>query len=55
LSGGVSHRFLSQVSVAVAVDSCCSPMEPLAWELPYATAAVLRSQKKKKKERERER
>ena len=28
-----------------------APIRPLAWELPYATGAALKSQKKKKKKR----
>ena len=29
-----------------------APIQPLAWELPYATGAALKRQKKKKKEEE---
>ena len=37
--------------VAVAVASAAALLQPLAWELPYATGAAIKRKKKKKKEK----
>ena len=42
-------------STAVAVAAGEAPIQPLAWELPYAAGVALKSEKKKKKERKRKR
>ena len=44
----------SGVAVAVAQATAAVAIQPLAWELPYATGSALKELKKKKKERERE-
>ena len=49
-------RLGSGVAVALAVVvTAAALIGPLAWELPYATGAVLKGKKEKKKKRERER
>ena len=56
MSCGVGHRG-ARSCIAVAVVerlAVAAPIGPLAWELPYATGAALKS-KKEKEERERER
>jgi len=51
--GKLQHRSQTQlgscVAVAVVWVSAATPIGPLAWELPYATGAALKRQKKKKK------
>ena len=60
----------SSVAVSCGVDGKCSldptflwlwhklaavaPIQPLAWELPYAAGAALKSEKKKKKKKKKE-
>ena len=39
------------ITVAVAEASSCSVIQTLAWELPYAVGAPLKSKKKKKKKK----
>ena len=41
-------RLTSHVAVAVCTPAVVAPIGPLAWELPYATGAALKSMKKKK-------
>ena len=43
-------RLTSHVAVAVCTPAVVAPIGPLAWELPYATGAALKSMKKKKGE-----
>ena len=38
----------SSVAVAVAQASATAPIQPLAWDLLYATGAAIKSKKKKK-------
>ena len=41
----------SHAAVAVVQPAAVAPIQPLAWEPPYATGIALKSKKKKKKER----
>ena len=39
----------SCLAVAVAVAGIAAPVEPLAWELPYAVHETIKRKKKKKR------
>ena len=59
LSGrGIQQRhelwYRPQMCLGSGVIVAVAPMRLLAWEVPYAAGAALKSKKKKKKERERE-
>ena len=53
-SCGVGHRLSSDSALLLLWYrlAAVSPIQPLAWELPYAANAALKSKKKKKKEKE---
>ena len=40
----------SGIAVAVVQPSAAAPIQPLAWELPYATYAALNRRKEKKEQ-----
>ena len=40
---------VSDIAVAVCRPAAVAPIGPLAWELPYATGAALKSKKVKNK------
>ena len=52
MSCGVGRRCSSEPALLWRRPAAAAPVQPLAWQLPHATGAALKS---KKKERERER
>ena len=42
----------SGIAMAVAQAAAVAPVQPLAWELPYASNVALKRKKKKEKEKE---
>ena len=41
---------IADVAVAVALTDTCTLIQPLAWELPYAIGAAMKSKKQNKKQ-----
>ena len=54
MSCGVGHRRSSDPALLWlwCRPAAAAPIPPLAWELPYAAGAALKSKKKKKKKKE---
>ena len=44
----------SSVAMAVAKTSAAAPIQPLPWELPYATGTAIKRKKKEREEGRRE-
>ena len=49
MSCGVGHRPHSHLVLLWLRLAAAAPIQPLAWEFPYALGAALKRQKKKKK------
>ena len=49
--GRSQTQLRSDVALAVVEAGSCALIQPLAWELPYAADAALKSKKKKKKKK----
>jgi len=51
MSCEVGCRCGSDITLLWVVAVAVAPIRPIAWELPYATGAALKSKKKKKKDK----
>ena len=49
MSCGVDHRCASDPTLLWHRSAAVAPIQPLAWEPPYAAGAALKIQKKRKK------
>ena len=47
---GLAH-WIKGSGIVVALPVATAPIQPLAWELPYALSTALKRQKKKKKKK----